>query len=128
MERQNKHDRMYARIEKHGHDLKRIFSIDGDPIEICKKLRRLEVEANRMAVAYCNGEIDAAEWEIFSKRIGGKVLNIIGRKYADWIQVNGDARGYTLKIKNEIVREKQLDIYRDWGGYGILAPDFKKRG
>lgn len=126
MERQNKHDRMYARIEKHGHDLKRIFSIDGDPIEICKKLRRLEVEANRMAVAYCNGEIDAAEWEIFSKRIGGKVLNIIGRKYADWIQVNGDARGYTLKIKNEIVREKQLDIYRDWGGYGILAPDFSE--
>ena len=126
MEKQNKHDRMYARIVKHGHDLKRIFSIDGDPIEICRKLRRLEVKANRMAAAYCNGEIDTAEWEIFSKRIEGKVLNIIGRKYADWVQINGDPRGYTLKIKNEIVREKQLDIYRDWGGYGILAPDFSE--
>lgn len=124
MEKQNKKDKMYARIAKHGQDLKRIFSLNGDPIEICRKLRRLETKANRAAVAYCNGEMDVSEWEIFSERIEGKVLNIIGGKYADWIQINGDPRGYTLKIKDEIVREKQLDIYRDWGGYGILAPDF----
>ena len=37
--------------------------------------------------------------------------------------VNGDARGYALKIMDSYVMERRLDIYKDWGGYGIIAPD-----
>jgi hypothetical protein len=37
--------------------------------------------------------------------------------------VNGDPRGYALKIQDEYVSENSLDIHRDMGGYGILAPD-----
>ena len=32
--------------------------------------------------------------------------------------VNGDARGYALKLKSEFIKDKT--IHRDWGGYGIL--------
>jgi hypothetical protein len=39
---------------------------------------------------------------------------------------NGDPRGYALKIREEYVREHALDIHRDWGGYGILAPDLSE--
>jgi hypothetical protein len=30
------------------------------------------------------------------------------------------------KIDKDIVKENALDLYEDWGGYGILAPDFSK--
>ena len=38
--------------------------------------------------------------------------------------INGDPRGYALKIKEEYVRKHNLKIYRDFGGYGIIAPEF----
>jgi hypothetical protein len=34
--------------------------------------------------------------------------------------INGDPRGYSLKIKEKIYPE----LHQDWGGYGILAPEF----
>ncbi len=36
--------------------------------------------------------------------------------------VNGDPRGYALKIEDSAARD--LDIHRDMGGYGIICPDF----
>ena len=39
--------------------------------------------------------------------------------------VNGDPRGYALKIDDSYVKKFNLKIERDWGGYGIIAPDFK---
>jgi len=38
--------------------------------------------------------------------------------------INGDPRGYALKINDKYVRENQLRIYSDMGGYGIIAPEF----
>lgn len=40
------------------------------------------------------------------------------------VSVDGDHRGYALKIKDEYVRAHNLKTHKDWGGYGILAPDF----
>lgn len=37
--------------------------------------------------------------------------------------LNGDARGYALKIHDSYVKEHNLKIHTDWGGYGIIAPD-----
>lgn len=37
--------------------------------------------------------------------------------------INLDARGYALKIKDEYMLEHGLNLHRDWGGYGIIAPD-----
>jgi hypothetical protein len=42
------------------------------------------------------------------------------------IFANGDPRGYALKIRSEYVKNNNLDIHRDWGGYGIIAPDLRE--
>lgn len=126
--RPNKQAAMYQRIQKHGQDLKRIFGIDGDPIQICNKLRRLELKANRKACDYCNGAINTEDWEIYSERAKGKLLDIIGHRWADAVFINSDPRGYTLKIDDQWLQMRnEYNIHRDWGGYGILAPDFSEQ-
>ena len=41
------------------------------------------------------------------------------------IFLNLDPRGYALKIDDQDARA--LDIYKDWGGYGIICPEFDGR-
>ena len=56
----------------------------------------------------------------------GKVIDfaaIRARKPLVPVFVNRDPRGYALKIEDEYVRANGLQIHRDWGGYGILAPE-----
>ena len=38
--------------------------------------------------------------------------------------LNGDPRGYALKLCDQFSKDKI--IYKDWGGYGIIAPDFRE--
>jgi hypothetical protein len=50
-----------------------------------------------------------------------RILNF--RKQGIPVFTNGDPRGYILKIKEDYMRENQVKIERDWGGYGIIAPE-----
>ncbi len=125
----NKKERMAEAIKKHGEDLNRIFKTDLDPVTLCKKLRRLELQANELTTDEANTGADhSAKLDI----ILYKVRNLLytdgpGKEYNtalyDSIFINGDPRGYALKIDDQYVRDANLTIYRDWGGYGILAPD-----
>ena len=128
-----KKEKMYQSIEKHGQELNDIFHTDINNISLCKKLKRLEAKAYYLSLSYCNGEngVNTDNWEELTRPIlkkAAKILNI-KNEYplcSDdyWpLFVNGDARGYALKIRENYVREKGLKIYQDWGGYGILAPD-----
>jgi len=120
---------MYQQIEKHGENLNAIFNTGLEPVTLCKKLRRLEAKAHRLATDYCNGEngVTTDNWESKCAPIIKQVKSTL--KCADDcpIFINGDARGYALKIKASHVRALQTsgkNIYTDMGGYGILAPDF----
>lgn len=43
--------------------------------------------------------------------------------------LNGDPRGYALKIEDNWMRARpELRLHSDWGGYGILAPEIGKDG
>jgi hypothetical protein len=133
----NKKEIMYQRIEKHGQDLNKIFNTGIEPIALCKKLRRLEVKANKLAEDYCNGTngIDSENWEDKTTPLMEKVYKILNNGiYKDErphqrgvpIFLNGDCRGYSLKINDDYVRlleKRNKTIYKDWGGYGIIAPD-----
>ena len=126
----NAKQRMYQRIEKHGRNLKQIFHIDEDACRLSKRVHMIEMRAARIALDYCNGDngIDSETWEQMTDKILtslDKVLNF--KKQGIPVFVNGDARGYTLKIDDEYVRANNLDIHRDWGGYGILSPEFDGR-
>jgi hypothetical protein len=122
-----KHQRMMGQITKHGFDLTRIFHVyEGKPVTLCKKVHRLEVKAHRMAEDYCNGKYEVEEF--FDKKENSilksldKILNFKAQGIP--VIVNGDPRGYALKIDDEYTRAHNLEIHKDWGGYGIIAPEF----
>lgn len=122
----NAKERMNRRIEKHGEDLKRIFNIqDIDGVKLSKKVHSIEAKAAKVALDYCNGDIDMDKKEAQEAVVMAsldKVLNFTAQNIP--VFFNGDPRGYTLKIDDEYVKANSLDIHRDWGGYGILSPDF----
>ena len=122
----NKKERLYSMIMKHGQDLKTVFNLDPntDPVQLSKRLFRLENKAHRLALDFCNGNIDQLTWDNEASKILDKVQAILKNKKN--IFVNGDARGYALKIDDNYIRVNNFNIYRDFGGYGIIAPDFKE--
>lgn len=123
----NKKQKMYDLIKKHGQDLNVLFGLTYDPIELCKKLRRLEIKMNAVAVQYCNGEMRLDQFELHEKVMLNRLEHIL--KYSEKkipVFVNGDPRGYALKIDSDYVSKNGVNIYRDWGGYGIIAPDLRQ--
>ena len=122
----NKKIWLYHKIEKHGQNLKAVFNLDHniDPVKLCKRLFRIENKAHKLAVDYCNGDIYADDYGHETSKILTKVQAILNNKKV--IFVNGDARGYALKIDDEYIRNNNFNIHRDWGGYGIIAPDFRE--
>jgi hypothetical protein len=114
-------------ILKHGFDLIRIFHVyDGQPVTLCKKVHRLENKAHKMAEDYCNGLYDSETWyeakeNSILKRLD-KILNFKAQGIP--VFVNGDPRGYALKIADDYTQAHKLEIHKDWGGYGIIAPEF----
>lgn len=125
----NKRDRMREQILLHGLKLNRVFNLDRiDPMTLCKQVHRLEAKAHRMAEDYCNGIIA----EEFVDRQEGRIMKALDKLLnykAQGIPVifNGDPRGYALKIDDAWMKANDCDIHRDWGGYGILAPEFDGR-
>lgn len=122
----NKKQQQRENILQHGLKINRIFNLNrSDPVTLCKQLRRLEARAHRLAEDGCNREMAEGEEDRRESSIMKGLDNILNYK-AQGIPVffNGDPRGYALKIESEYVAEHNLDLHRDWGGYGIIAPDF----
>ena len=125
----NKKEKMYFNIYNHGKNLNNIFNTNYDNISLCKKLFRLEKKAHKLSTDYCNGDLNFDDWELLTNSILKEVFNILNVKndYDSWISnifVNGDCRGYALKIDDKYIRENNIKLHCDWGGYGIIAPDF----
>lgn len=126
-------DAQRTAIEKHGRKLLVIFphATERDPMKLCKHVRRLETMANKAAVNLCNipDYQDRAE-EIFES-VDRAVTQLLGNgegTNTPNVFINRDPRGYALKISSEYVKAFNLDIPRDWGGYGIIAPEIGKDG
>ena len=58
-----------------------------------------------------------------SEKILSKVANILNTNTFNMF-FNTDARGYSLKFFENFSKDKP--IHKDWGGYGIIAPDFRE--
>lgn len=126
-------------IIKHGENLNNIFNTGIEPIELCKKLIRLERKAHHATTCLLNTntlhllelnrltgydvkQTTEEEQEKFFNTIKKQIIKILGEKAKDLVYINFDARGYALKIKSDKARD--LNIYKDFGGYGIIAPEF----
>lgn len=132
----NKKERMYERIENHGANLNAIFKTSFDNVELCKKLLRIERKAHHATTCLCN--TNTLEWldhpqpwtleqateeeqDKFFDKIINSVHKILGKESVGVVFINHDPRGYALKIYD--VFAKNMKIHKDWGGFGILAPD-----
>ena len=113
---------MYKRIEKHGDNLKSIFNLDVDSVKLCKQLFRLENKAHKLALDYCNGVFEG-DIDKESEKILSKVAKLLNTNTFNMF-LNTDARGYALKLFEDFSKDKP--IHKDWGGYGIIAPDFRE--
>lgn len=122
---------MYEKIAEHGENLRKISGLpaSADMLSICKKLFTLENKGNRLMVDYCNGLVDTDTVDYAADKLYNSVLAILKISHlspiAKSIQINRDPRGYTLKIFDDYMRENNIKLYRDFGGYGIIAPDFR---
>jgi len=113
---------MNNRIEKHGDNLKSIFNLDVDSVKLCKQLFRLENKAHKLALDYCNGVFEG-DIDKESEKILSKVAKLLNTNTFNMF-FNSDARGYALKFFEDFSKDKP--IHKDWGGYGIIAPDFRE--
>src|SRR5437763_1242662 len=96
---------------------------DYDAANIYQQLCRLESKAHRLAEIACNTGEDTEDQD---EKILNRVKQLL--PYAKDIFINGDPRGYALKVRSEEAKRLRdsdnINIYQDFGGYGILAPEF----
>lgn len=138
----NKKQRMYEAIEKHGENLNVIFNTKLDNVTLSKKLLSIERKAHRAAsnllntntlhlnelnrfTGYDVKQATEEEQETFFDAILNRLDKVLNFRAANVpVFINYDARGYSLKIKRSYLIDKKLSLLTDWGGDGILAPDF----
>jgi hypothetical protein len=94
-------------------------------IALYKRLHRIEAEAHSFSERCCNEDISDSKAECKDLSILKRLDEILGfNALGIKVFVNGDPRGYALKIDDACMRAKSLELYTDMGGYGILCPDF----
>ena len=118
----NKKQKQRENILNHGFDLQRIYpeSKRFGPVELYKKLHRYEATAHRMAEEMCSYDVDTDKYLAKLDRIEEKVNEILGK--GPRVFINTDPRGYALKIEPKSF--EKFTLYSDWGGYGIICPEF----
>lgn len=121
-----KTDRAEA-LQRHYDRLEQLYSICGDDRKymIGKKLfttlLKLEKIAHKAATDYCNGDIQSELYDAIADNTKLSVYKLLPN--VKGLKINGDPRGYALKIDDEVMREYNYPLDRDMGGYGILSPD-----
>ena len=107
---------------KHMETLYGLSGNNGNGVEIYKKLRKLELKANRLSEMDCNGKITMDEKSreviLIEKEVKKLLPDIKG------FFIDDDCLGYALKIESEIKRKFYPDLRNDLGECGILAPEF----
>ena len=78
------------------------------------------------AEAMCNGTVDYSNSRLdkMIDKTKKKIVDLLPKLPIEQIKINLDPRGYALKIQDKYIHENRIDdLHRDWGGYGILAPE-----
>ena len=115
---------MNKEIKKHISNLRSIFkdAIDQDE-KLWFGLKTIEKQAHQIAEDECNfGETQENNELKNDLKI---MLSALLGEHNVPVFFNGDPRGYSLKIDCEWVQKNKAKIETDWGGYGLLAPEFQ---
>jgi hypothetical protein len=125
-------ERRTKQLEAHYKALEKLARVTGDPLadwngkKLSVALLKLEREGHSKAEDYCNGLINSEEWDTVQDAITERVKKLFGGDLPLGFFVNGDPRGYALKLNNDTDEQRELildcGLQRDWGGYGLLSP------
>ena len=125
-----KAERRQSALRRHYEFLERLSEFLGkkqDGKKLSLKLLALEKRGHRAATDYCNGDMGEPKWKFERAHLIKEVESAFGVTVPGLL-INGDARGYALKIDDGFVRDyypSEIAFYRDWGGYGILSPEIE---
>ncbi len=88
-------------------------------------LKKLEKRGQKLGEDCCNFlSMESTAFKRREKRLLNDVARAFGGVLPEGFKLNLDPRGYALKIDFE-GNTNLLNIETDFGGYGILVPDFK---
>ncbi len=122
-----KKERMNEQIKQHGVNLLALYphAQPADADKLCRKLHRLEAQARAIAVTWCNGDEPMGTDEAAHEQAVDAILSQVRKVLGDGptIRFNGDARGHAIKIDSENMPDG-CALDRDWGGNGIVCPEF----
>lgn len=104
--------------QRHLDGLKRRYGINVDMEHFFRVARRLECKLRRESAIYLS--VKDAKKPDFDKALE-RLLPMVNKKklFRSEFYGNDDARGYALKLENN-----DESLFRDLGGYRILAPEF----
>ena len=91
-------------------------------------LKKLEKRGHKLAEDCCNFlSMESVSFQRREKRLINDVKKAFGGTLPEGFKLNLDPRGYALKIDFEQCPKNKdmLNIETDFGGYGILVPEFK---
>ena len=123
------HRRINERISKHVEMIQKMFNLpysqtNSEALVFFKKIRLLENRAHKLAERWCNGTVSEFALEKGQKSILTEIDEILHySKKEIKVIFNSDPRGYALKIEEEKLPPA---LFKDWGGFGIIAPDFRE--
>ena len=95
-------------------------------------IKMLETAQSQLNVDECNGDITDYNAQVIQKKLTARAKRLFGGKLPKGFFVNGDPRGYALKLNSDAWKvsddarenyEARPISYTDWGGYMILAPE-----
>ena len=123
-------ERFHEELNRHYKSLELLGFPNGKKASV--KLLALEREAHKIATDQCNGD---GKLSGLTEQQQERTIETILTKIQDMnpslkgLFFNGDARGYSLKLKDSVMREiyNNTGLQQDWGGYGLLAPEITGR-
>ena len=116
-------------MEKKGKALKRFEHIKKlQSIGLCVDfvdLKKLEKRGQKLAEDCCNFlSMESVAFQRRETRLINDIKKAFGGTLPEGFMLNLDPRGYALKIDFE-GNTNLLNIETDFGGFGILCPDFR---
>lgn len=118
------------RYERHCINLSRLARAEHviDGWEIYRRLHRIETSMHTWVERQCsdaNYRLTEEQEKAKEERVLRRIHHILNDpEYKIPIEINGDPRGNALKIDPEWTKVNAPQLTTDWGGHGILAPEF----
>lgn len=110
--------------------LGRLMGKDINGAAAYRQLRFCEDVLQRLHVDMCNAQVSPSRIASAHNTARSLIQKYFGPKFLEnYFYLNSDPRGYALKVEDAFEREvlypAGINLQRDMGGYGLLAPDFE---